>query len=148
VAAGALAACAIAVVGCGGGGDDSSSASRTSTNIQIPAVTQPNAGDVTPSTTPEANGSGTAPAAPGGQNGSPGAPSAQEALVPFRQCLSDHGVSLPFLRAVGTGVEAQRQNSEQHRTQIEKAFVCIPELPPQIRSTAERFQRQFEQHNP
>jgi hypothetical protein len=49
---------------------------------------------------------------------------------------------------LGAGVQAQRQNPGQIRSQIEKAFVCIPELPPRLRATAERFKRRFEQRNP
>ncbi len=42
-------------------------------------------------------------------------------------------------------MRARQHNPEEFRAQVEKAFACIPELPPQLRAAAERFKRRFEQ---
>jgi hypothetical protein len=71
----------------------------------------------------------------------------QQALAPFRECLQQHGVSIPFLNGSG-GQEQQRQFQEdpqQYRAQVQKAFACIPELPPRLREIAEQLKRRFGQ---
>jgi hypothetical protein len=139
---------AIAIAGCGGGGDDNTS---TSANATVPQVTSPgqfNPGGARTPTAPEAPGNNSGgPAAQG--NLPPGAQPVQQALAPFRECLQQHDVTLPFLNRSGS--QAQRrefqQNPQQYRDQAQKAFACIPKLPPQLRATAERFKRRFEQRN-
>ena len=144
--AAALATCVIVVTGCGGGGDDSTS---TSANATVPQITSPgefNPGGASTTTPDKPGGSSTAPGGPPGQS-APGLPPAQQALAPFRECLEQHGVSLPFLNGSG-GQEQQRefqQNPQQYRAQVQKAFACIPKLPQQLRATAERFKQRFEE---
>lgn len=136
---------AIALAGCGGGGDESTS---TSANVTVPQVTIPG-GEPTTTTTPPTGGNNSGePPAQGNQP--PGTQQGLEALGPFRQCLSDHGVSLPFLRGMATGSQSQQSQLQNptSRAQIEKAFACIPELPPGLRESAERYQRRFEQSRP
>jgi len=53
-------------------------------------------------------------------------------------------VSLPFLRGSGAAPPLG-QNSAGYRDQIEKAFTCIPELPPPYRQRAEQLRRRYEQ---
>jgi hypothetical protein len=146
VAAAAVAACVATTAGCGGGGDDNSSG--TTTAAQIPTVTTPGSGE----SSPPGNGStSTTRTTPGNQPPEPGnlpqgAQPAQQALARFRDCLSQHGVSPQFLNP-GGALRARQHNPEEFRAQVEKAFACIPELPPQLRATAERFKRRFEQSN-
>jgi hypothetical protein len=142
--AAALAACAIAVAGCGGGDDSTTtSAGATVPQVTTPGQFNPNSGST--ATTPKGpNSTTTAPPRPG--NVQPGAQPVQQALAPFRDCLSKHGVSLPLLDGAGTGLQQARQRDpRQYRVQIQKAFVCIPELPPMLRQRAEEFKRRFEQ---
>ena len=146
VAAAAIAVCVVTTAGCGGGGDDN--ASGTTTAAQIPTVTTTGSGE----SRPPGNGSssttrttpGNEPPAPG--NLPQGAQPAQQALAQFRDCLSRHGVSPQFLNP-GGALRARQRNPEEFRAQVEKAFACIPELPPQLRASAERFKRRFEQAN-
>ena len=150
IAAAAASVCLIAA-GCGGGGGDSTS---TAAGSAAPEVTSPNVNSGGESTTttrprPHANSSN-GPAAQGSLP--PGAQPVQQALAPFRQCLEEQGVSLPFLRGAAGGAQRPGQgnslNSQQYRAQVEKAFTCIPKLPPRIRQTAERLKRRFAQRNP
>jgi hypothetical protein len=147
VAAAAIAACVVTIAGCGGGGDDN--ASGTTTAAQIPTVTTPDSGQLRPPANGSSSTTGTTPdnhpPAPGNlpQGGQP----AQQALAPFRDCLSQHGVSPELLTEPGGALRARQRNPEELRAQVEKAFACIPELPPQLRATAERFKRRFEQEN-
>jgi hypothetical protein len=141
VAAAAVAACAAAIVGCGGGGDDSGSSTSAS---RIPTVTAPGSGQASPPANDSTSTTETTPGNPPGPRNLPQGAAAQQALTPFRDCLSQHGVSPQSLYGLQGG---QQRNPEELRAQIEKAFVCIPELPPQLRATAERFKRRFEQQN-
>ena len=106
-------------------------------------------GEPTTTTTPPTGGNNSGEPAPQG-NQPPGTQQGLEAIAPFRQCLSDHGVSLPFLRGMARGSQSPQAPLQDptSRAQIEKAFACIPELPPPLRESAERFQRRFEQQEP
>jgi hypothetical protein len=139
VGAVSLVICLLALAGCG---DDSSTSASDAT---VPQITTPSGVNSSrgSTTTPPAT-QGNPQANPNGHsNGSPGVQSLQEALGPFRDCLTHHGVSLGLLNGVG-GAQRQ-QNPEQYRGQVEKAFACIPELPPQLRERAEQLKRRFEQ---
>jgi hypothetical protein len=117
--------------------------------VSVPQVTIPG-GEATTTTTPPTGANNSGEPAPQG-NQPPGTQQGLEALGPFRQCLSDHGVSLPFLRGIATGQQQlppQLRQNPVARTQIEKAFACIPELPPPLRESAERYERRFEQSTP
>jgi hypothetical protein len=145
VAAATVGGCLIALAGCGGGEDDTTSTSADATTVAIPTVTQPaqpgpDGGST--STNENAPGSNPADGARAG-NGPPETRPAQR-LSAFRDCLSRQGVSLQNLRG-GGGLQAQRRNPEEFRAQAEKAFTCIPELPPQLRESAEALKRRFEE---
>ena len=140
VAAAAIAACTL-VAGCGGGGDeDTSTAASVPTVPQVtsPAPAKPDREPTTTRTSP-----GAEPAAPGPGQLPQGVRGFQEALGPFRECLDRKGVTLPFVR--GSGAGPPDLNSAQYREQVEKAFTCIPELPPRFRERAELLKRRFEQ---
>jgi hypothetical protein len=139
-------ACAIALAGCGGGGDEGTS---TSANATVPQVTTPgqsNPNRTRTSTTPKTPGNNPT-TTPTPRNRPPGGQSVQQALAPFRECVRRQGVSLPFLNG---SAQAQQPNTnpEQYRAQVEKAFKCIPELPPRLKDAAEQFKRRFEQRTP
>ena len=141
----AIAAGGVLCAGCGGGGDDvgstsaevSTAATPTIAESTQPATPAPNGGAVP--TTPKAPDSNPANGARSG-NRPPGALS-QQNLSDFRDCLRQRGVHLRGLRG---GSQGQR-NPERYQAQVEKAFTCIPKLPPQLRETAEQLQRRFEQ---
>jgi hypothetical protein len=134
----------LVLAGCGGGGGDDSSTSASLPTV--PQITTPSQVD------PDRGSTSTTPAAPGGGQsqgrgvGPPGIQRVQEALAPFRECLDQQGVSLSSLRGAGAGPQGQK-NSPQNRDQVEKAFTCIPKLPPQLRGRAEELKRRFEQRN-
>jgi hypothetical protein len=115
----------------------------------VPQVTSPdqfNPEGGSTTTAPEAAGNSSG-GPPGQGNLPPRAQPVQQALAPFRECLQQHGVSLPFLNGSG-GQEQQRQFQEdpqQYRAQVQKAFACIPKLPQQLRATAERYKQRFEE---
>ena len=146
-------AAGVACTGCGGGGDDNGSTPANATTAEVTTVTQspepvPPDRDSTSSVpsvpkSPEPNpgngaGQGQAP---------PAAQSVLQRLSAFRDCLSRQGVSLQDLRGP-RALRAQRQNPERFRAQAEKAFTCIPKLPPQLKEQAEQLKRRFEQRNP
>lgn len=142
----ALIVCLAALTGCGGGGgEDSSTSARVLTE---PQITTPDLGN------PDRSSTTTAPADPGGGQanpngqgaGPPGIQRVQEALAPFRECLDQQGVSLQSLRGAGGGPPIG-QNPAQYRDQVERAFTCIPKLPPELRGRAEELKRRFEQRN-
>jgi hypothetical protein len=145
-AAVALTVCLVALTGCGGGGGEDSSTSASvlsEPQITTPDLGKPDRGSIT--TTPTNPGAGQAN--PNGQGVGPaGIQRVQEALAPFRDCLEQQGVSLQALRGSGGGPPGG-QNSVQYRDQVEKAFTCIPKLPPQLRGRAEELKRRFEQRN-
>jgi hypothetical protein len=142
----AFSVCLAVLVGCGGGGDEDSSTSAsvpTVPQITTPSEVNPDRGSTT--TTPAGPGAGQAN--PNGQGaGPPAIQGAQEALAPFRACLGQQGISLPGLLRSGGG-QTGEQNSARYRDQVEKAFTCIPKLPPQLRARAEELKRRFEQRN-
>jgi hypothetical protein len=144
-AAAALTVCLVALAGCGGGGGEDSSTSASAPTV--PQVTTPS------EVSPDQGSSTTTPAVPGagrGQGGQgigpPGIQGGPEALVPFRECLDQEGVSLQSLLGP-RGRPPGGQNPAQYRDQVEKAFTCIPKLPPQLRGRAEELKRRFEQRN-
>jgi len=142
-AAVAIGAGVLVYAGCGGGGDDDASTSANATTGAIPTVTQP------AQTAPNGGSTSTAPKAPESNRdngaatgkGSPGGGLQQ--LSAFRECLSRQGVSLQILTGAGAA-RAQRRDPEKFRDQVEKAFTCIPALPPQLRQRAEQLKRSFE----
>ncbi|HEY6771821.1 MAG TPA: hypothetical protein VI035_05150 [Solirubrobacterales bacterium] len=140
-AAGVVGACLIALAGCGGGGDDSpTAASATVRQITTPGQFNPGTRS-TPNAPPSDDGTPTGPATPGG--GSGGAQPVLQELVPFRACLSRHGVDPEQFRA-GFRWRQQRDPAEIRR-QIQAGVACIPELPPRLREAAERLKRRYEQ---
>jgi hypothetical protein len=139
----ALAVFVVWVSGCGGGGDgETTTAASVPTVPQVtsPAPAGPDQGSTTTTRTAPGQGS----PAPGGGQGALGSQSFEGALAPFRDCLAKKGVTLPLLRGSGAG-PPPRQNSAQYRDQVEKAFTCIPELPPQFQERAEQLKRRFQQ---
>jgi hypothetical protein len=81
----------------------------------------------------------TAPVAPGS-----GAQRVEQALTPFRDCLSRHGVEpMPF----GSSARQSHQpDPAEARKQIQARIACIPELPPRLRKAAEQLKKRYEQH--
>jgi hypothetical protein len=144
----AVAALAAGVVcmGCGGGGGDDGSTSATATTHEVPTVTQQaesaqDGGSTsnTPSTPESDPGNG---AGQGG--GSSQSQPVPQQLGSFRDCLSRQGVSLQDLMGPAA-LRKQRSDPEGFRAQVEKAFTCIPQLPPQLQERAEQLKRRFEQ---
>jgi len=139
----AIAACLALLAGCGGGGDE-----ETSPSAGVPAVPQvtspaPVSPDRASTTTRTAPGTGQAPT--GGAGPPPhGQQGFQEAVAPFRECLDQQGVSLAVLRPTGGG-PPQGMSLAEYKQEAEKAFTCIPKLPPQLRESAELLKRRFEQ---
>ena len=143
VAAVAIAVCLVVFTGCGGGGDEDTSTSAgvpTVPQVTSPAPEKPDRGSTTTRTSP-----GTSPAAPEGTGQAPpGQGGFREVLAPFRECLDQQGVSLTSLRPTGGGPPPGESLAE-YKDNAEKAFTCIPKLPPQLRERAELLKRRFEQ---
>jgi hypothetical protein len=133
----AIAACLIAVVGCGGGDDDGSE--PTATGVQLQTPTAPNVPDDEGRFGGEGGSTSTAPAAP--SEPPPGAQQAQRVLAPFRACLTRRGVD-PAVFQPGAWRE---QDPAEMRETVEAGIACIPELPPRLQEAAERFKRRYEQ---
>jgi hypothetical protein len=132
------------LAGCGGGGDDTTS---TAADATIPTVTSPNLNQGGGATTTAPNGSGARRANPAHpQNLPPGAQPVEEALAPFRDCLSRHGVD-PANFAPGHFRQGQQDPAEMNK-RIQASIACIPELPPRARRIAERIKRRYEQRQP
>jgi hypothetical protein len=143
VAAVAIVAWLALLAGCGGGGDEDTSTSAgvpTVPQVTSPAPASPDRGASTTRTVP-----GTGQAAPSGSGQvPPGQQGFREVLAPFRECLDQRGVSLAALRPAGGGPPPGVSLAE-YKDQAEKAFTCIPRLPPQLRERAELLKRRFEQ---
>jgi hypothetical protein len=135
--AAAIAACLIALAGCGG--DDDGDSGETATGVQVQTPTAPNVPDEerfrggggSTSTTPSA------PSEP-----RPGVQRAQRVLAPFRACVTRRGVDPAALRP---GAWRERRDPAETRKAIEAGIACIPELPPKLQEAAERLKRRYEQ---
>jgi hypothetical protein len=142
VAAATVAACAIALAGCGGG-DSGESSVATTTAADLPTITAP----TTPTT--DQSQPDNAPAATGAS--SPDSAQAnrapfERAMAPFYDCLSRHGVHPSLLS--GTSLHGnQLRDPELVHKEIEAKIACIPELPPRLRKAAERLKRRTGQRN-
>jgi hypothetical protein len=149
LAAVAAIAAGVAYTGCGGGGGDDGSTSARATTDEIPTVTHP------AESAPDGGSTSAAPNAPksnpgngaGQEGGSPQSQPVPQQLSSFRDCLSRQGVSLQELMGPAA-LQERRSDPEHFRAQVEKAFTCIPELPPQLQERAEQLKRRFEQANP
>ncbi len=135
----AIVASLIVFAGCGSDGDDDATTSA-------PQVTTPGAFNPGTRSTPTArqapDNTTTTPPAPGSQG--PGAAPVIQALAPFRDCLSRHGVDPAQFRAGVQRQGQQQRDPAQVQRQIQAGIACIPELPPRLRKAAERLKRRYE----
>jgi hypothetical protein len=124
----AIVASLIALAGCGGGEDDNAT---TSASAPAPQVTTP--GTFNPGTR----------STPTTRHAPETATTVIQALAPFRDCLSRHGVDPEQFRA-GLQWQGQQRDPAQVQKQIQAGIACIPELPPRLRQAAERLKRRYE----
>jgi hypothetical protein len=139
----AIAASLIALAGCGGDGDDNAttSASATAPQITTPGAFNPGTRS-TPTTRRGPETTTTTPPTSGSQ--APGAAPVIQALAPFRDCLSRHGVDPAQFRAGSQWQGQQQRDPALVQKQIQAGIACIPELPPRLRKAAERLKRRYQ----
>jgi hypothetical protein len=143
-----IAACTIAMAGCGGGDSDGTTTGAQAVAVP-PTVTAPAAPNGQRFRTTPEGGSATTPS--GTTPSGPGAQRVQRALAPFRDCLNGHGVDPAqfeqrYQQRFQSG-QAQRPDPSEVRKLIQASIACIPALPQRLQPAAERMAQRFQQHN-
>jgi hypothetical protein len=135
-----IAACSIAIGGCGGGNDSSATTTPAAEVPTVTAPTTPTTDQLPPDNAPAATGPTSPDAAPA--NGA----RIERVMAPFYDCLARHGVQPSPLSGTRLHGDQLRDPQLVHK-EIQAKIACIPELPPRLRKAAERIKRRSEQRD-